>query len=159
MEIDEFVKFCEKKRCPRHSFVTKNCLKKSKQDTCYQKFISKVKEVKVDEELKNTYDIVLKRDKGKCRLLAILTKDELSLIVEPLGTIDNAHIFGKGAYPHLKYDHENIILLHRLFHSRLDTGRDPITGKPSDALHKEYWWMRVLGKEKYDKLLKKARKL
>ena len=40
--------------------------------------------------------------------------------------LDCAHIKGKGSYPELNYDMNNIVLISRYFHTLLDQHRHPI---------------------------------
>jgi len=162
MEIESFRLQCEKRHCLRKSFISKQCKKKDKQQKCYDKFIAKQKrnDPDIDFEWMELTKRVWERDKASCRVNRILDLEEKKIVKDDgfLSNLDCAHVFGKGAYPHLKYDIDNIVLMSRLFHSRLDTGRHPVSAQPIDAFQKEQWWMRIVGKENYNKLLIKARK-
>lgn len=101
---------------------------------------------------------VLERDNNTCRLWKVLTpkeKGECSLPM-PLGC-DVAHIFPKGRYPNLRYDMDNTVLLFRAFHNRLDEGKNPLNGKMATKEEIEAWWIRLIGKEKYEELKELAK--
>lgn len=116
----------------------------------------------VDKKWKAVVEEVTIRDK-KCQLKDNLTKQEKDIIYSDsnssylLDIVDPAHVFGKGAYPHMKYDVDNVILLSRLFHSRIDHYTDPITGSIIDKEQHTNWWIRLVGKERYNRLLKKSK--
>lgn len=98
------------------------------------------------------YETVIRRDKT-CRLLAILTPLEREIWKRHqnrLGHIlDGAHVFGKGAYPWMRYEAKNIVLLNRFSHSCLDTGKSPIDGHQISFEEKEAWWQRIVGVEEW----------
>jgi len=84
----------------------------------------------------------------KCLLLSKLTEEELYqvklLLYGEFTTVDPAHILPKSVYPKFKYNHYNVIPLSRLFHSRLDSYKDPITGKNISKEEHEIWWNRII---------------
>ena len=103
-------------------------------------------------------DQVRLRDGNKCRLIKLLTDVEYQEWRANQGgqgaTIDAAHIFGKGAYPWMRYVPENIVCLNRFSHNSLDTYRSPINGSVISKEEHTNWWIRIVGKEIYSKLVK-----
>lgn len=81
--------------------------------------------------------IVLKRERGKCQMSNI----RYNLAV--------AHLWGKGAYPHLRFDIENLFLLYRDIHDKFDKEKEYRTVFKAFALVK-------LGAKRYDKLAGRA---
>jgi hypothetical protein len=99
-----------------------------------------------------------KRDTNRCRLMEILNFAELrelrdNAIPLLLRKLDCAHVFGKNAYPKMRFFVDNVVLINRVSHNWLDAGKSPINGKPITVKEKRYWWERILGKKMYDKLL------
>lgn len=136
-------------------------LEKQKQSIERQREKMFNKSSKVDEKWKEVVKQVKERDNNECQLWSILSKYEKESILSTTGyflldKVDPAHIFGKGAYPHMKYDPDNIILLSRLLHSRIDHYTDPITDKTITKKEHIDWWIRIVGKQRYDRLLKKS---
>lgn len=101
----------------------------------------------VDERWDVCREEVWRRDGGVCQLTF-----NAATAHEPL---DVAHVFAKGAFPRLKYDRENLVLLCRTVHSRLDQRCDPWTGEYIGERVEEYW-RGIVGEERYDRLKKKA---
>lgn len=101
------------------------------------------------------YEMVLARDKH-CRLLAVLSPSERAVWNEHqngMGDIlDGAHVFGKGAYPWMRYESRNIILVNRFSHSCLDLGKSPVDGHSVSAEEKQAWWQRIIGQEEWNYL-------
>lgn len=128
----------------------------------YIKTFNNIKEFKIDEKWVKVRNEVFNRDNNFCQLYDKLTNDELNLIKDSLfqdtKLIDPAHVFGKGAYPHLKYDVDNIVCLMRLFHSRLDSYHNPINGNSINKNEHEIWWKKIIGDDRYNKLKRKALK-
>lgn len=58
-------------------------------------------------------------------------------------TIHVCHIKAKGAHADLKYDPNNAVLGNFVFHSRIDTYRDPITNKAISADQQAAWFLRI----------------
>lgn len=100
---------------------------------------------------------VRNRDNG-CRLLSVLTENELNewgANHNGIGLIlDAAHVFGKNAYPKLRYNKNNIVTLNRFSHSLLDTGRNPLNGCVITAEDKENWWRRIVNNDEVWEALK-----
>ncbi len=116
---------------------------------------------KQDEKWIELREKVFKRDKG-CLLLKSIHPTEAYLLRKYSGglhhIIDPAHVFGKGAFPFMKYDLDNVISLNRFSHSMLDSGKHPLTGK---MLHKEQqrsWWIRIIGINKYEELEERSKR-
>jgi hypothetical protein len=93
---------------------------------------------------------VRERD-GGCRLLQVLSKEEIAEWEENqngLGHIlDAAHVFGKGAFPWMRFDKKNIVTLNRFSHTCLDTGASPLNGKTITDSQRKSWWQRIVGKD------------
>jgi hypothetical protein len=62
-------------------------------------------------------------------------------------------VMGVGAYPHMVYLDENIVMLNRFSHDCLDNCRSPVTGKPITRQERDGWWQRIVGTEPYQHLL------
>jgi hypothetical protein len=96
------------------------------------------------------------RDGPSCRLLRVLTEWERAVFGANANylqmKIDAAHVFGKNAYPHMRYTLANIVMLNRVSHTWIDAGKSPITGKPIAEEEKRRWWERILGKWEYEQL-------
>jgi hypothetical protein len=101
------------------------------------------------------YEDVLERDKG-CRLLSVLTNSEWKIWNEHQngmgGILDGAHVFGKGAYPWMRYEIKNVVTINRFSHSCLDLNKSPIDGHSISTVEKIKWWQRIIGKENWDYL-------
>jgi hypothetical protein len=121
------------------------------------------KQEEVDLQLEEAYKKVDVRDKGKCQLINKLTREHFKELCsnawkEMLDTIDHAHVFGKGPYPELKYDPNNIVLLNRYSHSMLDQYRHPLNGSQITDQEKIHWWIFIIGGERYNILKAKLQK-
>jgi len=152
-------------KCINQMRAPKNKLNDKQIKFQYDKYVRKQSEgrvSKVDNGWTTVREEVFIRDNNFCNLYDKLSFNELTHIHESLfqetKIIDPAHVFGKGAYPHLKYDVDNIFCLMRLFHSRLDTYHDPITGISISKEEHEDWWRRIIGSDRYNKLKRKALK-
>lgn len=103
-----------------------------------------------DTKWMSVQTIVWERDKGKCRLISLLSGDDYRTLLASSGglhkTLDCAHIKSRGSHPELKYDPNNVVLLNRFSHSMLDSGRHPLTGKVCTPEEHEYWWTRIITK-------------
>lgn len=121
-----------------------------------------LKTIKTDKDWESVKKEVYDRDRA-CQLWYKLTRKEIEEVKDQTGyflldTEDYAHVFGRGVYPHLKYDPDNVVMLTRLFHSRLDHFYNPISGEQIDKKEQEEWWIRIVGIKRYKRLKKKARK-
>ena len=115
-----------------------------------------------DEQWQDVKKVVRARDRTD-RLLKIVTAKEylkLKKTAAPalLHRLDAAHVFSVSSHPQMCYDADNIILLNRFSHEQLDSCRDPITGDRITPQEQVEWWRRLIGSEKYDILIEKARR-
>jgi len=172
IDLEQFKQSCNKKRCLRQTMITPQCHKNYKQEQCYNKYVQKQekdklkrqdnyqkqknKPIEVDGQWIEVREKVRQRDGNKCRLLSILTTEEkVRLLKEQREniwlnkTIDPAHVIARSQSPKLIYCERNIVMLGRLFHSRLDTMQNPLTGKPIIKEEVESWWIRIIGYEEY----------
>jgi len=101
-----------------------------------------------DEEWKKVKEFVRKRDKNSCRLLACLSPVE-AVSIEPgfPSMLDCAHVFAASTRPDLIYTPNNVVLLRRFVHSRMDNYIDPVTARYIDLNFHYYWWHRILTKK------------
>jgi hypothetical protein len=101
------------------------------------------------------YESILERDQG-CRLLSVLTFSERTIWNDHQngmgGILDGAHVFGKNAYPWMRYESKNIITINRFSHSCLDLNKSPVNGHPISLDEKIKWWQRIIGKKDWDYL-------
>lgn len=158
MTFEEFIEHYEKYgRCKGDAFKNKNKLNEKQLKTKYKNYMKKFNNdgLTLDQELR---EVILKRDIG-CRLMCKLTDAEKSLVSNELmlDILDVAHVFGKSAFPHMRYLEDNVVLLSKEFHSRLDAGKNPLTGKTISKEEHEGWWIRIVGEDKYKKLKEIAR--
>lgn len=178
---EEFVEFYERNgKLPNQARKPKNPLNEKQLQTKYEKYLRSMdkereRSRRLMEKAKKAegwFDnkdweaarkLVYARDGGACRLMEVLNDSELRDLKLRAGRfflskIDPAHIFGRGAYPHLYSDPDNVVLLNRYSHSMLDSGKHPIYGDPISVEEKENWWRRIVGNKHYDALVEKARK-
>lgn len=136
-----------------------SCVKFNKQlndkqiRTYYSQYVKKFNRINKQSQMQQSQDSLLsqavrQRD-GTCRLLQVLTQDEIDewrRYAGEVGSIlDAAHVFGKSAYPALRYNIKNIVLLNRFSHSCLDTQHSPLNGKMITHTEKINWWKRIVG--------------
>jgi hypothetical protein len=110
---------------------------------------SKVSDVNKEQSADSRLSAFVRTRDGGCRLLKLLSAEEKSEWRENQnglgGILDAAHIFGKSAYPRLRFDEKNVVTLNRFSHTCLDNGKSPINGKQiTDDLRKA-WWRRIAG--------------
>lgn len=163
----EYLEFYEKYgRCIDEHFPRKNPYTHKAVLTRYKKYRRKLEnkskeEPKTDSRWNTVRRNVQLRD-GSCRLISRLSKSQIIVIKSRSGGLhsinDPAHVFGKGPYPHMKYDEDNVILLNRYSHSMLDSGKDPIYGKIISKQEQEDWWRFIVGEEHYEVLKKRSRR-
>lgn len=177
IDSEKFISDCKKGKCNRNTMITPQCKKEYKQEQCYNKFIQKQekdklkkeqkyqeqkeknKEVKVDVKWVDVREKVKQRDGNCCRLFSILTKEEKVYLLKEQRdnlwlnkTIDPAHILSRSSRPDLIYCEENIVMLGRLFHGRIDSLQNPLTGAPISTEERKNWWIRIVGEEVYTQL-------
>ena len=177
MDFDKFIKECEKGYCLRNTLISKNCLKRYKQESCYKKYQKQAdkENQKIQEEFEKEFDYDVEvenakddkwelvrhnirwRDNNECQLLKKLTEPTRQLFntkANPslINELDPAHYLSRGSYPDYKYLEDNIILLNRQSHSWLDTMCSPVTGKSISKAEWHWWWEFILGQERKHKL-------
>jgi hypothetical protein len=107
--------------------------------------LEEVKEQSGDSKLSA---FVRERD-GGCRLLKSLSAEERAEWQENQnglgGILDAAHVFGKGAFPWMRFDEKNVVVLNRFSHNCLDSGKSPINGKAITDVQRKAWWRRIAG--------------
>lgn len=166
MTYDEFESAYHKYgKCPGQMRPPKTKLNDKQIKFLYEKHVKKLgekKEFKKDEEWIEVRSEVFDRDNSSCQLIDKLNSKQLNQISDSLFAqtkiIDPAHVFGKGAYPHMKYDVDNVVCLSRLFHSRIDSYHDPISGDSINETEHEEWWRIIIGESRYRKLKRRALK-
>jgi hypothetical protein len=103
-----------------------------------------------DSEDSRLSAVVRERD-GGCRLLRVLSAAEAAEWWENhngLGYIlDAAHVFGKGAFPWMRFDERNVVTLNRFSHSCLDSGKSPLNGSAIPNEQRLVWWRRIVGED------------
>lgn len=161
IEYEEFASYCSKGSCLRHTIYNeKTCLRESKRKRCFDKFLKTQEKKKNDPIVDERWSIirysVLERDGFQCRLTRVLSVNELiqagvgfDSTGEPL---DVAHIVSRSQSSKLYYDMDNLLSLRRIFHSRLDKYKDPITGKSILKEDRDYWFIRIIGKSLFERL-------
>jgi hypothetical protein len=143
--------------------ITPKCKTESKQQRCFTKWEKKKQEspfVK-DEQWEETRRIIWNRDAGidppkkgfigkewwkYCRLARILFSHEIQRIflIDPdllfhNQRLDVAHIRPKSVDKSLYYDPDNLLLIARGFHGRLDRYRHPVTNAAIKQEEKHKW--------------------
>lgn len=103
-----------------------------------------------DEKWEELKFKLFKRDKS-CLLSKILTEREKQFLNKYQkdflyinNYIDGAHILSRNEAPNLVYEVTNVILLGRLFHQRLDSYQNPLTGKSITIKERKRWFERIM---------------
>ncbi len=124
----------------------------------YKKAIDKKQELFIDEAWENLKINVKVRDENNCRLLKIISFPEYNLLNRRNGilikTLEVAHVLSRGAYPELKYEIDNLVLINKFSHQMLDLYRHPITGDNINREDQIEWWCRILGMLQIERLKK-----
>lgn len=155
--LDTFKESCNKKKCLRNTFYNdKRCPTTSKQENCFRLYNNKLERdlIKSQEQMdpvwEETKKQVIEQTGNGCHLLACLSPMELDSILQEgllkhkeLGLVDGAHILPRGAHPQHKYNSDNIILIKRLFHTRLEQYQDPLTAQYIGKEATQEWYLRV----------------
>ena len=136
----------------------------NKKQEALKRYIKNAKDKQMHRKTDLKWEVVKqeidKRDGKKCRLYKILNITEKKQIEKDLigngKSLDRAHVFGKGAFPHMKYNSANIVTLYRIFHQRLDTYYHPIFNKPITEEERNEIWIRIIGTENFEKLRKES---
>lgn len=157
-----FKEFCDyyykNNRCLGDAFVRKNPYTCKQLKTRYNKYLKRQSKHIKSSELRQ---MAMKRDNNTCQLYKLLDGDlkrEVDAqLYNEIRHLDMAHVFNKSSYPFLKYDLENVTMIYRLFHNRLDTQCNPINGKPIEKYELEEWWKLIVGIERWENLKRKIK--
>lgn len=163
IDLIEFKQRCNNGKCLRQTIKSKQCLKESKQEQCYEKYKIKLKDYKLksfeeDYEWKLLKESVKVRDNNECRFYAIATKEERAIIDRmilenpKLAVKDGAHCIARSKCPEMIYDIDNVYTLYRGIHSAIDHFIDPITQKSMSWEQSQNYWKRIIGEQKYNEL-------
>jgi len=157
MNFREFQEYYKKyKRCPNDAFVRKNPYTGKQLETRYKKYVRKQSKKEITSNIR---ELAIKRDRNQCQLYKLLTRQDRDIVDSQLFKetmhLDMAHVFNKSSYPELKYELDNVVMIYRLFHNRLDTQCNPITGKPIDKKELEKWWKVIIGIDRWNNLIYK----
>lgn len=160
---DQFVDYYYRNNSfPNGISCTKKNYNEKEINTKFRKY--KKLQLKKQDKFENSVDLkwqalkeyIIERDQNKCRLYQILTQEEKDSVFDDLVgimlTLDGAHVLSRARRPDLKYDFNNVVLLHRLFHSRIDSFCNPITGENMSEEERISWWERIVGEEYYKEL-------
>ncbi len=178
--ITEFIAYyCQRGKTPNQMGYPKNSLNMTQLSSLYKKYqkseikkkavqqrfkdnqkkknLQQKENPKIDEKWLKVKRQVFNRDKYNCQLLPYLPDEYIDLRNRLFG-LDPCHVFGKGAYPHMKYDVDNVVTLHRLFHSRLDQYQHPFTGDSISHSEIYEWWKKIVGSKRFSILLARSKK-
>lgn len=115
-----------------------------------------------DQKWKALKALVKKRDKNRCRLIRILSIQEVAILKKRAGSqldkLDSAHVFPVSVYPHMCYIIDNVVLMNRFSHENLDNCRSPVTGEVLSREEVSDWWRRIVGDDVYKRLLDISKK-
>jgi hypothetical protein len=178
LTYEEFVKYYFKyKRFPDFSYNNPNKVLNEKQLLSkYNKYvkwfenkkkkkeedIKKIKSKKIiyesDKKMQECKVLCMKRADYKCEIWEVLTAEEKNLvkprIFKKLKELDPIHVISRSQSKKLYYNPENIIIGQRYFHSLIDSYKDPITLKNMTIQQRSNWFIRVIGKERWNYLQK-----
>lgn len=167
LTLQEFTDYYfEHGRCPNDIATRKNPLNEKQLRSRYEAYVSSEEKKNVRQQRYSGKDLdwievrqeVFERDGFQCMLWSRLTDEEKKEVgAIDVEAIDPAHIFPKSTYPHMKYDPENVVSLHRIFHTRLDNYQNPVNGNPIARDERAMWFQRIIGQRLYIKLERKAR--
>jgi hypothetical protein len=136
-----FKNSCIQGFCIRKTFKSKQCIKNSKQEQCFIKYLKQlgkdtIKQSQVDEKWIEIQNKVKERDK-ECLIEKSLTEQELQLIKEKYdfiyyskkgSVLDCCHIIPRSEAPELIYDLTNVFLAKHIYHFMLDESKNFFTG-------------------------------
>lgn len=156
ISLCDFQKKCLNKKCSLRRKVNSACQTASKQERCYNVYLDRL--IKQQEKLNSFDDYKWKelkeeiklRDNNQCLALKILTLDEIRKVEIQddywlsQKYIDGAHIIPRSSCPSQIYNKNNVILLGRFFHSRIDNYKDLITGEDIGLEGSAVWWTRIM---------------
>lgn len=141
--------------------IPNNKLNERQLERKYQNYVKKnsKKFFVNDEEWEKLVQLVRWRD-GSCKFIKTLSKTEREILKEKSNgawkTEDPAHVFGKGSFPFLKYDPENVYLINRWSHSCLDNCLHPIYGTQISREERDNFWKKIIGESIFKKLKEKS---
>lgn len=145
----------------RYGFVKGSCYKpKNKYNERqlyrkYEKYMSK-RNSKGQTELQELREKALERDKEcqLCNKISVRDKAKIDSICDSINVhgLDMAHVFERGSYPKMALNLDNVVMLKRPIHNRLDTNCNPITGERISLEETISWWEYIIGKERYLRL-------
>jgi len=119
-----------------------------------------LEEAKEQSEDSKLSVLVRERD-GGCRLLQVLSEEEFEeWQANHNGTghiLDAAHVFGKGAFPRMRFDEKNVVALNRFSHFCLDTGKSPLNGRAINDAQRNEWWQRIVGSQDWKYLVMRSK--
>lgn len=109
---------------------------------------------KEDQQWQQVKEITYKRDNGEDRFIKSLTALQASYFFKHnktslINTLDPAHILAVGRYEHIMYEPNNIVWINRVAHERLDSHKNPLTGKLETPENIKKWWKLIMGKEQF----------
>lgn len=109
----------------------------------YQENCTK-KELKIDSRWEAIKKLVYSRDHSTCQFYSKLSYEDKKIVDKQLFSdvkvLDICHIFPRSISKEAKYDIDNVVLMMRFFHSRIDQHKHPITGKPINNEEIEDIW-------------------
>ena len=162
LSFDAFIVYYQKyKRCPNTTGARKRPLNEREIKTAYERY-RRSEDRKIERRLEKGKDLTVDPvGPKKCAILSLVRGDDWETLHKNAGRlidlVDRAHVFGKGAYPWMRYDRDNVVWLNRWSHRCLDNGQDPITGKMIAKEEIEAWWRRIVGDARYDHLLARSK--
>ena len=161
MTLEEYtIKYRKNGMAPGDSFKRKNPYTEAQLETRYNKYMSKrTEDGKTEQQVLR--EKAIKRDKNECQFCKLLSprnKTRLNYENRMIGAIglDMCHVFEKSSYPKLKNDLENVTMLKRIVHNRLDEQKDPETGKLVAKEIIDAYWEAIVGADRYWNLQVKA---
>lgn len=160
MFVDYYLRYG---KCPNTSASRKRPLNERQLKTAYARYLRSEnrKIVHREEKAKVRDQSVNPSGPRRCNLLMQLTAGEEEELRENAGglisTVDRAHIFGKGAFPWMRYDQDNIVWLNRWSHRCLDNQQNPITGELTTPDDIRVWWTRIVGVARYQSLSERSK--
>ncbi len=168
--FDDFLAFYSKNGFCLGAFSReRKCWNEKELKAKYEKYIRSLSRAEEKQAQKKEFERPIPDPSGpmRCSLIERLQTDpercHLEIQLSAAGSfllhqIDRAHVFGRGPFPHMKYDIDNLVWLNRWSHNNLDQYRDPISGKSISAEDVEWWWRYIVGNERYDRLANKSRR-
>lgn len=162
--FEEFCKYYSKYgRCPNQLAKPNHCLTERELQSKWSSY-QKAQTKQSTKQTKGTYDDskwvqvceeVDRRDRNKCRFLSKLLIDnpgDYRYIIQTcpctlIQKLDHAHIISRSESAGLYYEKDNIILLSRVIHSRIDQYLHPITGRSITSDERDSWWKYIISEE------------